>query len=188
MKPLTKLGLLVVALVLLAACGQQPADQSLPTLIPTAAASEPVAESTATSAPTQVPLERSTLPPTWTVSPVPTQPPTATTDLTLQAELARPTLVVCGGFAADRERSIATFTVGNPVQVFWTAVDTAARYRISLLNDQGEELIVDYTLEPTYTFNPDLFERDQRYAWSVYPEDALNQQMCFERGAEVLPP
>jgi hypothetical protein len=105
-----------------------------------------------------------------------------------QAGSAKPTLAVCGGFAADRERSAAAFTPGNPVQVYWTPVDTAARYRISLINDSGDELFMDYSLEATYTFRGDLFEKDKRYAWSVYPEDSLNQQMCFERGAEILPP
>jgi hypothetical protein len=178
---------LLSGLLVLVGCGQQPTDQSLPTLNSTANVEPATATSAATVAATQSPLERPTLPPTWTVSPVATEPPTATTDMTRQAELVKPTLVVCGGFTADRERSAAIHAGGNPVQVFWTAVDTAARYRISLRNDRGEELITDYSLEPTYTFAGDLFERDGVYAWSVYPEDSLNQQMCFERGAEILP-
>lgn len=188
MKRLTIIIGLLTGLFALVGCGQQPADQSLPTLNSTIAVEPVTSTAAATTAATQPPLERSTLPPTWTVSPVPTQPPTATTDLTVQAQLIKPTLVVCGSFIADRERSGAVHTGGNPVQVFWANVDTAARYRVSLVNDRGEELLTDYTLESTYTFPGDLFERDGRYAWSVYPEDALNQQMCFERGAEILPP
>jgi hypothetical protein len=178
---------LLIGLFVLVGCGQQPTDQSLPTLNSTANSELTTATTAATDAATQPPLERPTLPPTWTVSPVATEPPTATVDLTRQAQLVKPTLVVCGGFAADRERSGAVHDDGNPVQVFWTVVDTAARYRISLRNDSGVELITDYTLEPTYTFAGDIFERDGVYAWSVYPEDSLNQQMCFERGAEILP-
>jgi hypothetical protein len=49
-------------------------------------------------------------------------------------------------------------------------------------------VLLDYTREPTYTFRAELFEKDKRYAWSVYPEDSINQQMCFERGDDILPP
>ena len=189
MKHLTKFILLISGLMLLAACGQQPANQVLPTVMPTSAnVVPPTATQPTTIAPTQSPLERSTLPPTWTVSPVPTIAPTATIDTTVQAQLVKPTLAVCGGFAADREHSMNTFTAGSPVQVFWTAVDTAARYRVALRDDTGQELFVDYTLEPNYTFKAELFERGKRYSWSVYPEDSINQQMCFERGDEILPP
>lgn len=179
---------LLIGLFVLVGCGQQPTDQALPTINSTANIEPATATSAATTAATQPSLDRPTLPPTWTVSPVATEPPTATTDLTRQAQHVKPTLVVCGSFAADRERSGAVHTGSNPVQVFWTAVSTAARYRVSLRNDRGEELITDYTLEPTYTFAGDIFERDGVYAWSVYPEDSINQQMCFERGAEILPP
>lgn len=178
---------LLLGLLMLVGCGQQPSNQLLPTLDSTPNLDPATATVVATEVATQSPLERPTLPPTWTVSPVATEPPTATTDMTRQAELIKPTLVVCGGFTADRERSGAIHSGGNPVQVFWSAVSTAARYRISLSNSLGEVLLTDYTLEPTYTFAGDLFERDGVYAWSVYPEDATNQQMCFERGAEILP-
>ena len=190
MKHLLKFILAVSALVLLAACGGQANNQALPTVMPTDAnAVGATATAPATAAPTQPPLERPTLPPTWTVSPVPTNPPTPTIDLTFVSEqLVKPTLVVCGWFAADRQNSMNTFTVGSPVQVFWTAVSTAARYRISLRDDQGQELFMDYTRDANYTFRADLFEKDKRYSWSVYPEDAINQQMCFERGDEILPP
>ncbi|MEO8608983.1 MAG: hypothetical protein ABI690_13930 [Chloroflexota bacterium] len=183
-----KLTLAIASLVLLAACGQ-PSNQALPTVMPTDANVAPAtATQPATAASTEPPLVRSTLPPTWTVSPVPTDVPTATIDAAAQAQLVKPTLAVCGGFAADREHSMNTFTAGSPVQVFWTAVDTAARYRIALHDDNGTELFVDYALEPNYTFSADLFQRGKRYSWSVWPEDANNQQMCFDRGDEILPP
>src|SRR5262249_13864468 len=142
-----------IAMCLMAGC-RQPESQTLPTIAPSAAPNQ-VATSTAaaTLPPTEPPLDRPTLPPTWTASPPPTQPPTATIDVAAQS--AKPTLVACGGFAADRERSDKTFTPGNPVQVFWTAVDTAARYRISLIDDQGNELFMDYALQPSYIFKGD---------------------------------
>lgn len=189
MKHLLKLILLTIVMMFLAACGGQTDNQVLPTVAPTDAdAVAATATEPPTVAPTQPPLERPTLPPTWTVSPVPTDVPTATLDLTAQAQLVKPTLAVCGGFAADREHSMNTYNFGSPVQVFWTPVATAARYRISLQDDTGAELFMDYVLEANYTFRADLFERGKRYSWSVYPEDAQNQQMCFERGDEILPP
>ncbi len=189
MKHLMKSILLFSILMLVAACGGQANNQTLPTVMPTDAnVVEATATQPATTAPTQPPLERPTLPPTWTSSPVPSETPSPTFDATLQAQIVKPTLVVCGVFATDRENSMKTFTLGSPVQVFWTAVDTAARYRIGLINDKGEEVFMDYSREPNYTFKAELFEKDKRYAWVVYPEDALNQQMCFERGDEILPP
>jgi hypothetical protein len=188
MKHLMKFMLLLSGLAFLAAC-QQPTNQALPTVMPTEANVTPAtATEPAKPAPTEPPLERSTLPPTWTLSPVPSETTTPTLDATLQAQLVKPTLAVCGGFAADREHSMNTFTAGSPVQVFWTAVDTAARYRIALRDDTGKELFMDYSLVPNYTFQAQLFERGKRYSWSVWPEDASNQQMCFERGDEILPP
>lgn len=187
----------LVFLVILAGCGQA-ADQALPTLIPTplpAVASEtpiPVEPSA-----TPVPASRPTLPPTWTPAVQGADPaagqgePTAITgDAGVQppAPQGLPTLVVCGGFAVDRDRTVTTFDSDTPPQVFWTVVPTAARYRIALLNDKGEEIFADYAVENTYTFRADLFERNKRYAWEVYPEDALNQQMCIIKvGLELFP-
>lgn len=197
----------IVALIMivlgLAACGPQ-SSETLPTLIPTpggveAATATPVQP---TQPPTAAPLTRATLPPTWTPAPgssdsstntvsgnasslsTPT-PETLNTPLPPPTEL--PTLVVCGTFVADRSRSTTTFTVGQSPQILWTKVETAARYRIRLLDDTGTEVMVDFTLEPGYTFRPDLFTAGKVYAWSIYPEDSLGQQMCSERGAELYP-
>jgi hypothetical protein len=182
------IGLVLVSVVwLLAACGGA-SNEALPTLFPTA---EPTEEVTATSIPsaepTSAPVERPTLPPTWTVSPVPSETPLPTLDPTTQAQLAAATLVVCGSFAPDRERTPTEHSPGSPVTVYWTPVATAARYRVMLISETGTELFSDYTLEATYTFSADLFRRNLRYAWEVYPEDARNQQMCFARGGELLP-
>ncbi len=203
------LAALVVIAFALAACGGQPASQTLPTLIPTPGGVQPsatptVASAESTTEPTQVPLPltRPTLPPTWTPAPgdqtnstdntAVTNQPLATATLAVSdtpAPVATevPTLVVCGGFVANRNKSTSTFTVGATPQIFWTNVDTAARYRIRLLDDTGAELFVDFSLQPTYTFRADLFQKNKVYAWSVYPEDSLGQQMCTERGAELYP-
>lgn len=186
----------LVFLVILAGCGQ-PADQALPTLIstplPVVASETPIpVEPSATP----VPASRPTLPPTWTPSvqggePTAVQGESSTignTDAQPPAPQGLPTLVVCGGFAVDRDRTVTTFDSDTPPQVFWTIVPTAARYRIALLNDKGEEIFADYAVENTYTFRADLFERNKRYAWEVYPEDALNQQMCIIKvGLELFP-
>jgi hypothetical protein len=189
MKQFAKFTFIIFGLVLLAACGQQPTNQALPTVMPTEAnAVAATATQPATAAPTQPSLDRPTLPPTWTASPAPTEPPTATVDSAALTPHGQATLVVCGGFAADREHSMANFTAGSPVQVFWTAVATAASYRISLRDSDGNELFVDYVTDPNYTFKAELFERGKRYAWAVIPLDANKVQMCFERGNEILPP
>jgi hypothetical protein len=117
---------------------------------------------------------------TSTPEPVVNQPPVAPVT-------ALPTLEVCGVFTVDRERSAVLFPLGSAPQVFWRAVTGASRYRIRLIDANGTELFVDYTVEPNYTFRADLFQKDTRYGWTVYPEDQLNQQMCFDRGQEIIP-
>ncbi len=195
---LRRFGIGMVLALMLANCAQP--QQALPTLMPSAT---PVLTATPapvqTQPPTPVPLSRPTLPPTWTPSPEPTleqanaqplmtstpepvvnQPPVAPVT-------ALPTLEVCGVFTVDRERSAVLFPLGSAPQVFWRAVTGASRYRIRLIDANGTELFVDYTVEPNYTFRADLFQKDTRYGWTVYPEDQLNQQMCFDRGQEIIP-
>ncbi len=195
---LRRFGIGMVLALMLASCAQP--QQALPTLMPSAT---PVLTATPapvqTQPPTPVPLSRPTLPPTWTPSPEPTleqanaqplmtstpepvvnQPPVAPVT-------ALPTLEVCGVFTVDRERSAVLFPLGSAPQVFWRAVTGASRYRIRLIDANGTELFVDYTVEPNYTFRADLFQKDTRYGWTVYPEDQLNQQMCFDRGQEIIP-
>lgn len=187
---------IVLLMVFLAGCtGAE--TQTLPTLMPS-----PIAVNTATTVPTQpptpTPLSRPTLPPTWTPSPEPTAIPVEAVQATPTPEVnveqpqiapvtSMPTLEVCSGFAVDRERSAVIFTLGSAPQVFWRAVPTASRYRIRLIDAQGTELFIDYSVEPAYTFRADLFQKEQRYGWVVYPEDQLNQQMCLERGQELIP-
>jgi hypothetical protein len=182
-KLLASLMLLTVALV---ACNGA-SNQTLPTLIP----SPVVATEPPTAAPlptmTEAQFDRATLPPTWTASPPAVESPVPTLDSTVQPQGALPTLVVCGAFAPDRELTPTTYTQGQTVTVFWTAVDTAARYRVRLVSETGTELFFDYALEPTYTFQPNQFVRGGRYAWEVWPEDSKNQQMCYARGGELLP-
>lgn len=185
-----KLFSILMSLLLVAACTPQP-EEALPTLMPTGQSIVPatatVDSAAPTNAPTNPPAERATLPPTWTSSPEPTITLVPPTETPVPLFTAIPTLVACGPFDVDREKSAATFVVGTPAQVFWTAVQGASRYRIGVLNGFNEEIFFDYAIEPTYTFKPDQFEEGQRYAWRVYPEDSLLRQMCLAVTGDMSP-
>lgn len=186
-----KLFSLLVLLALVAACTPQP-EEVLPTLMPTGqpivpAASNTPAEDVPTAAPTNPPSERATLPPTWTSSPEPTATFVPPTETPVPLFTAIPTLVACGSFDVDRNQSAATFVVGTPTQVFWTAVQGASRYRISVINATNEEIFFDYAIDATYTFKPDQFATGERYAWRVYPEDSLLRQMCLAVTGDMSP-
>jgi hypothetical protein len=186
--------LMSVFLLMIAACAQQ--DQAEP-LIET---DDPVTEEVATQPPTPTPLQRATLPPTWTPSPPPenigiqsqvtpvdsgAQQQPEQTDI---VEQAPPTpLEVCALFGEDRDLNKRTFTLGTPVQVYWTAVQGAASYSISLIDPSGEVIMTGYTVQPTFVFEPDLFQRDTIYGWEAYPVDPAGRQMCLSRGAELVP-
>jgi len=174
--------------LLMAGCGPQ-APEVLPTLMATP---QPASPATATLVPAVTPTQevesvRATLPPTWTPSPVPTDtfiPPTQTP---IPQVTALPTLVACGPFDVDRNKSAATFTVGQPTQVYWVPVQGAVRYRISVLDGTNQEIFVDYAVDPTYTFEATLFEAGKLYAWKVYPEDSLSRQMCLAVTGDMSP-
>lgn len=186
MKRLFALFMLAVVTV---GCSPKP-EEVVPTLIPSlqpANAASATPPPTDVPPPTQVPVERPTLPPTWTPSPEPTNTVLPPTETPVPVWTAIPTLVACGSFDVDRNKSAATFTVGKPAQVFWVPVQGAARYRISVLDGTNQEVLVDYAVEPTYTFAPDAFEAGKRYAWRVYPEDSLSRQMCFAVTGDMSP-
>ncbi len=165
-----------------AGCGPQ-ATEVLPTLIatpqPAAAATETPKTPIPTVAPTQVPVDRATLPPTWTPSVEPTDTVIPPTNTSVPLSTPIPTLVACGPFDVDRDKSASTFKVGTPTQVFWTPVQGAVRYRIGVIGDFNQEIFMDYAVDANYTFKPDLFEAGKQYLWKVYPEDSLARQMCF---------
>lgn len=180
------------AMVAVLAAGCQTQDVPLPTLMPTPLPELP----TATVAieppkPTSPPLERPTFPPTWTPSPDPslaTATPTPEVEAAVTAlPRSLPTLEVCAPFRVDRNRSAVTFPFGTAPQVAWTPVETAQSYRVILIDEFGRELFTDYIVETTYTFRAELFERGKRYGWEVYPIDIIGQQMCLQRGDELIP-
>ncbi|MCB9451686.1 MAG: hypothetical protein H6672_09615 [Anaerolineaceae bacterium] len=180
--------LLVGVVVVAAAC--QPAAEVLPTLAPTLAQDAPTQEPTdvPTAQPTSPPPERATLPPTWTPSPAAaTETPIPATETPVPPVILPPSpLAACATFGVD-SRNQTFFPLGSSPQVFWLPADGASSYRAALIDEFGEELLVDYTIDPTYIFPSDLFERDKRYAWDVYPMDDLGQQMCISIGDEIFP-
>ncbi|GIL08858.1 MAG: hypothetical protein BroJett033_3690 [Chloroflexota bacterium] len=148
-----------------------------------------------TALPTATTIARPTLPPTWTPAadaPQPAEPaapaatPTPEGASGAQFVPASP-LPACATFGEDRELNSRTFAPGTAPQVFWTAVEGAASYSVALLNDAGETVFEGYTLEPTITFEADLFEPGRLYGWEAYPINPLGQQMCLARGAELFP-
>ncbi len=173
--------IMVIAIFVFAVAGCAPqAAEVLPTFIPTP---QPAAAATETPpptvAPTEVPVERATLPPTWTPSVEPSLTPIPVTDTPIPLWTPIPTLIACGPFDVDRDKSAAKFTAGTPIQVFWTPIQGAVRYRISVIGDFNQEIFFDYAVDSNYTFKSDLFEAGKQYLWKVYPEDSLARQMCF---------
>jgi hypothetical protein len=168
-------------------CGSQ-TPEALPTLIPTPQPASPATDTPVPAVvPTEAPSDRATLPPTWTPSVVPTDTVVPPTETPLPQATALPTLVACGPFDVDRNKSAATFTVGQPAQVYWTPVQGSVRYRLGVLDAFNQEIFMDYAVDPTYTFKPDLFEAGKRYAWKVYPEDSLGRQMCLAVTGDMSP-
>ena len=177
----------VLLIVMMVSCSPRPAEV-IPTLIPSL---QPAVAATNTSEPTaavtQIQNERPTLPPTWTPSPEPTETSIPPTQTPLPEVTAIPTLVACGPFDVDREKSASTFKAGQPTQVFWVPVKGAVRYRIGVLDGTNQEIFMDYAVDATYTFKSDLFEKGKLYAWKVYPEDSLGRQMCLAVTGDMSP-
>jgi hypothetical protein len=187
-------GLIFVVVLLTTACAPQ--APVVPTTAPIATTEAP------TQGPTATPLDlrRPTLPPTWTPASESAGDAQATLDpqspdAQSQSTQVQPTpafvpptaLEVCTGFGEDRTRNLRTFEIGESPQVFWTAVEGAASYSISLVDETGEVLLTDYTVEPTFTFEAETFEEGKFYGWEAYPIDPVGQQMCIGRGAELFP-
>jgi hypothetical protein len=165
----------------LTACAQEEAVP--PTLAPS-----PTQE-IITPLPTATEIKRATLPPTWT--PVQEVIATATEILTTEVvntPIPPPTaLEVCTNFGEDRALNKRTYTTGQPAQIFWTPVQGAVQYSISLVDQTGTVLYVGYTADTNFTFEATLFEAGQFYGWEAYPIDNIGQQMCLGRGAELFP-
>lgn len=192
--------ILILALLILlisTACAQEQAPAVTEAVIESATEDVVPTEAAATSTPLMV----RTLPPTWTPSPpaeaentsdsggdnsaVATQP--AAVENT-EPELIAPTaLEVCATFGEDLTLNKRTFTPGTPVQIFWTPVEGAASYFITLIDQFGDTVQTDYTSQTTLVYPPELFKANSLYGWEAYPIDPAGRQMCISRGAELLP-
>lgn len=186
------ISLLIVVALLFTACRPQQ-QQELPTVFPspTPLPAKPVNN---TPVPTQakptntpLPFVRPTLPPAFTDTPVPSNTPLPATN-TPAPTVAIATLVpACDTFGPDGTRSTVRFQIGVAPTVYWTKVEGAQAYHISLVNEFGDELATDYTADTKYTFSADLFKAGKQYGWEVYPLDGHNIQMCYGRGDKLLP-
>ncbi len=122
----------LLPLLLIAAACQAPASAP-PTLVP---------ELTITPAPdtaTDLPLQRPTLPPTWTPISLPTEIVTSSPVWpTATLFLPRSTVpATCDSFMADMQRSQIEFELGQSPSAAWTQVEGAVQYRLILASASG---------------------------------------------------
>lgn len=182
--------LLFASVMIISACSQEaqslPTEVSFPTDVPPTETEEIIPTATAT------PAERSTLPPTWTPTtevtdtPIPTETEVVATVTPLPAPDTVST--ACDTFQANSELSTREFVVGESPVAAWTPVDGAVLYRVFLYDFNSRTLRDDiYTDQTSWTFDPNVFELGQNYIWAVWPLDSIGDQMCFERGLELLP-
>ena len=183
---------LLALLLLLAACTTPPAPAATP-LPPTDPAAAPPSETPlpAGDVPTNMPIERATLPPTWTPpvdvnadTPTPTEV-TLVPDLTSEALRFQPTLAACDAFVFDRNTTPRTFRLGEPVTISWGAPFGAARYRVSLLDQTLAPLFVQNTTATTFSFPANVFQFGGLYGWEVRPLDLNGVQFCLPIGGEL---
>lgn len=188
----TSLVLLLIALVLTAACTTTPTPTATPapsltpslTYTPSATRTPPP---TATSIPT--------LPPTWTpaitaTALLPTALPTATFTPTIDPNptlLAQPTRAECANFGIDLTLSRPDFVIGTDPQVFWRPAVGALTYRLILRDDEDNLLFAITTGGTSYTFDGRLFQLNRNYTWDVRPLDVSGAQMCVSRGSVLTP-
>ncbi len=174
---------------LVGACNSQ-AD--LPTLIPTSTVIVATEVEVQAVEPTETRVARPTLPPTWTptVEPSETPLPTATEVVETFTPVPSPRAIsqACDTFEVDADRSTRLFNIGESPTVYWTPVVGARLYHVFLLKFSGETVKNDiYVDVPEFTFDQSMFEIGETYLWSVWPLDPAGDQMCFERGADLIP-
>ena len=178
---------LIVFVILLAACSPQAEVIPSPTPSPVTPTDIP------TEAPTALPIERPTLPPTWTPEPdiTETPVPSTTSDVpptVAQVQAILPTEIPgCENFGVDLTRTKRSYVTGEDVAVFWRLIAGAEFYKVMLLNDQAEEIFVDYVNADGYIFTADHFEAGKLYGWQVHPISPLGVQVCLTQGAELAP-
>jgi hypothetical protein len=180
--------LLSLSMLALVACAAPPAPTATP-VPPTDPPLPPTTTSpSAESAVTNLPVERSTLPPTWTPELLETLTPTEVTlvpDLTSEALRFQPTLAACEAFVFNRDTTPRTFTLGQPVNLAWSAPLGAASYRVTLVDQTLAPLFVETTTATSYTLPAELFQFGGIYGWDVRPLDINGVQFCLPIGGEL---
>lgn len=193
-------GIVVIFLVFLAGCSQGE-PTSVPPLVPTTTIPNTAVVNTPSvfsqgDTPTPPPAFAPTLPPTWTQTASPTfvstvtetpGTPTATLDLTNMAMLQNPTAAVCTSFRVLFEESVVSFPRGTNPRVSWTPVLDALGYRVTLLNEKRDMLILTIIAETTIDFGAETFEFEKSYFWEVRPINREGNQLCAAAGGALIP-
>lgn len=180
---------LMMLATILSACVQ---GEVLPTAVEFPTEVPPTATEEVAETPTATTVTNPTLPPTWTFTPevTATTIPTDTEVPETSTPLPTPKTVsaACDSFSADPEQSTREFTIGEAPMAVWTPVEGAVLYRV-FLTTFSQTVIFDnlYIEENSYTFDPAIFELGENYLWAVWPLDSIGDQMCFERGLELIP-
>lgn len=184
------LAILVLMLLLLAACGDEQ-ENSLPTAAqlveeePTP--TREIAE-TVEIAPTATarPRERPTLPPTWTATPLPDTPtPTITATPLPTIEIDNPP-EECGPFGPDTSVTDEEFTLGESPTIGWRSVETAGSYWVVIFDPNRSVIHERFTEELSYIIPWEVFAAPVRYGWEVRPLDVEGIQMCDARGGRLI--
>ena len=144
-------------------------------------------DNTASVDATLPPGVRATLPPTFT--------PASADEVTQQPILIQSTNFVpvtpsdeCVDLLVLFEQSESEFLVDTEPTVAWTGLPSARQYVLRLYNTTTLSLIRQFNVRETrFTFDADLFELGQYYAWEVYPENSESRQYCQKVGTEFAP-
>jgi len=190
----------LIFLVFLVGCSQGEPTSTPSTIPPTNAPNAEVVNTPGSfsqgDTPTPPPAFAPTLPPTWTQTASPTLPftatetpgtPTPTLDLTNMAMIQNPTAVVCTSFRVLFEESSVSFPRGTNPRVSWTPVLDALGYRVTLLNEKRDMLVLTIIAETTIDFAAETFEFEKSYFWEVRPINREGNQLCAAAGGALIP-
>lgn len=172
--------LLMLTAVVLAACASPDAGTMRSTATPA-----PLA----TTAPSQTPVLRPTLPPEWTRPPqpsvtpeLPTAAPTATVDVRGTALFGQPTEPFCAGFQVDAVRSTAEFLPGQDVLLAWFAVRGADAYKVTLTDIDRNVLYEQVTVGTQLSVPGQYIGQQAFYVYTIRPLNPGALQICTAAG------
>lgn len=177
--------LLLLLMVFVAACqGDDPAPTNTP-VPPTPVPEQPIEEATSTEIPTQRPLVRETLPPTWTQTPTNTPlPPTPTDTPAPTIEIASPP-EACNDFGPNIENSSEEVTLGEDATIAWFTIAESPLYWVVVTNESGFQVFERYVEEGELRIPADVFATATRYGWEVRPLNDVGEQFCRGTGGLI---